>query len=115
MNLSLNYDAWRLAGPPEPDPLHPGPHASALLIEAGEIAIDAVGHYDGDGGALVSVQINGRHYKPETVADALAMLGVADSGFWSGPLDDDKLIALSDEAFEAMAEARAEFNRRDDE
>lgn len=105
--LPGSYDAWRTAGPDEQD-YHPGPHRNALTIEAGEVTIDAWGWYDGDG-VLESVQIDGKHIKPEAVQAALDLLGHADHTTWADPLDDDALAELSCAAFEADTEARAEY------
>ena len=109
MTLPASYDAWRLSPPEEPD-FHPGPHRDALTIEAGDITIDAWGWYDGDG-VLESVEIDGQHIKPEAVQSALSLLGHGDHTTWSGPLDSDALAELSSDAFEADAEARADWLR----
>ena len=110
MNPIQGYNAWRALAEAGDAPLHPGPHRHPLLIEAGVVTIDAWGWYDGDG-VLESVEIDGQHKKPEAVQSALSLLGHGDNTTWSGPLDSDALADLSREAFEADAEARADWLR----
>jgi hypothetical protein len=99
--LPASYDAWRTTAP-EPDPFHPGPHRNALLIETGDVTIDAWGWYDGDG-VLESVEIDRRHVSPGQVQIALTALGHGDYTSWAGTLDTDTLAQLSADAFDAEA------------
>jgi hypothetical protein len=94
--------------------MHPGPLRNPLLIETGDVTIDAFGWYDGTG-ALVSVEIDGKELDPGKVQGALYLLGHNDYTAWAAPLDSDKLAELSAEAFEDAAEAKAYHRERMDE
>ena len=68
-----------------------------LLIEAGEVQIDAEGEYDADTGALVSVRINGRQIPVHAVETALEALAPGDLGPWSRDLDAARLTELDND------------------
>ncbi len=80
-NLPASYDAWRTT-PPDDFPRNlrglPETIMSALLIEAGDVQIDAEGIYSTETGELVAVQINARQRSVAEIARALASLGVSD-------------------------------------
>lgn len=68
-----------------------------LLIEAGDVQIDASGDYDTETGALVAVTINGQRLRPHEVAMGLLLLCPEGAGSWSAPLDETELAeALRD-------------------
>ena len=69
-----------------------------LLIEAGDVQIDAAGTYDTETGALVAVHINGAQLRPHEVATGLLMLCPDGAGTWDAPLDEAGLA-------EAVAQA----------
>lgn len=69
-----------------------------LLIDAGDVQIDATGTYDTETGALTAVHINGQRLHPHEVATGLLMLCPYGAGTWSAPLDETELA-------EAVAQA----------
>lgn len=81
--MTCAYDAWRTTAPESP--WFHGELRHPLLIEAGDVSIDAIGVYDGNGD-LLSVEINKRHVAPCVLRQALALLGCDYPG-WDGPLD----------------------------
>jgi hypothetical protein len=104
--LPASYDSWRLSAPEGPS-MHPGPHERPLCIDEPDFLLDATGYYD-ENGELTGVRIGQKDVAPEAVAQALALLGI-ETGKWDAALDACTLAEMSRDAFEADAEARAEF------
>lgn len=109
MGHHATYDHWRTT-PPWDMPSRrarfaPSTVKTPLCIEDGDVTIDAYGIYETDGGALVSVEINGNAVPVHAVESALRMLG-ATSARWSDDLDPD---ALDDLARRAMDDAEADW------
>lgn len=69
-----------------------------LLIDAGDVQIDATADYDTETGALTAVTINKQRLHPHEVAAGLLMLCPDGAGTWSAPLDEAELA-------EAVAQA----------
>lgn len=95
----MGYDAWRTTPPWDKATARPRfcPQtvSTPLLIEAGEVQIDASGHYSTTTGELVSVEINGQHISPDAVSAALGVLcRPGDAGQWDDDLDEDVLADL---------------------
>lgn len=103
--LPASYDAWRLAGPPEPRRRSaPATVTEPLLIETRDMTLDAFGTYDAETGALISVKVNGTHKPPHEIE---AFFGSA-LGRELADLDQERL----DEILEQLAED-AECDRAD--
>ena len=81
-----------------------------LMIEAGDVQIDAIGHYD-ENGALITVFINDCNLAVAQVSAALFILCPDDVGPWADDLDGDTLNVLMNEAAENAACERAEHQR----
>ena len=116
-SLPRDYDAWRTTPPWDmgrtvwtPDTV-----TTPLLIEAGEIQIDATGTYDGETGGLLSVRVNGREIAPHQVAQAMLLLG-EDHCPWADDLDGSRLTELCQQAARDREDERADWQRdmRDD-
>ncbi len=106
------YDVWRTSPPEEPE-YHPGPHENPLCIENGDVVLDAIGVYDGEG-ELISVRINGADLPAHVVEAALKLLR-CDYPAWQDKLDPDRLLELSNEASEPDGDALWERLRDGDE
>ena len=68
-----------------------------LLIDCGDVQIDAIGWY-GEDGCLESVTINKRNLTVAQVSAALFILCPDDVGPWADDLDGDTLNVLLNEA-----------------
>lgn len=114
-NLPASYDAWRTA-PPHDVPTRASRYApetirTPLLIECGDVTIDAMGVYDAMDGELVTVEISGRELAPHDVSTALGILCPRDIGPWDNDLSADKLEDLCAEAAQdAMADHADHLN-----
>ena len=62
-----------------------------LLIEAGDVTIDAYGTYGAESGSLESVTINNRVVSIATIYAALGLICPDDGGSWADDLDGDTL------------------------
>lgn len=109
------YDAWKLASPYDKrrskwatDTVEDG-----LLIEGGEVQIDATGHYDAESGCLVSVQINGKHISEADVRKALHLLNAGCGEGWCADLDGARLGELLNDACADAAADYADHGRGD--
>ena len=71
---------------------------SPLMVEAGDVQIDAIGFYDVESGCLESVTINKRNLTVAQVSAALFILCPDDLGAWSDDLDGAELDVLVNEA-----------------
>ena len=69
-----------------------------LLIEAGDVTIDAYGIYDAKSGCIESVTINKRVVSIATIYAALGLICPDDGGSWADDLDGDTLNVLLNEA-----------------
>jgi hypothetical protein len=101
--LPAGYDAWRTAGPEDFAPKRPSyvpaEDRRPLMIEAGDIQIDAWGVYETDAGALMSVEINGQHFSPDEVRAKLNAMGCATvQGAWDDSLEPDELNQIAADA-----------------
>ena len=76
----------------------PSSVTTPLLIEAGDVQIDAYGIYDAESGCLESVTINKRNLTVAQVSAALHLLCPDHYGPWADDLDDDTLNVLLNEA-----------------
>lgn len=114
-NLPASYDAWRTT-PPDDAPRKrrlycPDDVSAPLLIEGREVQIDATGTYDALTGALVSVQINGRHLPVHQVEAAMTILCPGDTGDWTADLSADRLNELCAEAARDVADDYGDWLR----
>jgi hypothetical protein len=96
--MGLSYDTWRTT-PPDDLPgrrarFCPDTVENPLFIEAGELTIDATGHYSGETGDLLSVEVNSLHHTPEAVAAMLAAFCPEGIDRWAEPLDTTRLYEL---------------------
>lgn len=82
-----------------------------LLIEAGEVQIDAMGWYGVESGCLESVTINKRDLTVAQVNAALFILCPGDTGAWSDDLDGNTLDLLLNEAAHDAACDHADHQR----
>ena len=120
-NLPPSYDTWRTATPWDAeDRRHrssPDTIDESLLIEAGEITIDAVGEYDTNTCALVTVRINGADFAPHQVAAMLALFAPRHTGAWDADMDSDEMGNRLGEIAEDYESDRADYQRglRDDD
>jgi len=69
-----------------------------LLIEAGDVTIDAYGIYDAESGCLESVTINKRVVPTCAIVAALGLLCPDHYGPWADDLDGDTLNVLLNES-----------------
>lgn len=114
--LPPGYDAWRTAGPEDFSPKRPGyvpdEVRRPLLIEAGDVQIDAWGHYETESGALLSVEINGQHICPDALRMALCgMCCASEQGAWDDSLDTDALDEIARDAADDYADWAYEQGR----
>ena len=78
----------------------PSTVTTPLLIEAGDVTIDAYGTYDAESGTLESVTINKRVVPLCAIFAALHLLCPNEVGQWDADLDGDSLNVLLNEAAE---------------
>ena len=76
----------------------PSSVTTPLLIDCGDVQIDAYGTYDAESGALETVTINKREFTVAQVSAALFILCPDHVGPWSDDLDGDTLNVLLNEA-----------------
>lgn len=112
---AFDYDFWRLTPPEDRQPARMArldaiaSVTAPLLIEGGDLQIDAVGVYDAHSGSLVSVIIGGNALAPHTVDQAIALLGLTEAvGPWGDDLAADKLDALIYEEWQDREADRAD-------
>lgn len=110
MTVFPGYDAWKLATPDD-GPVITGTISTPLMIEAGDVQIDAIGEYEAGTGALVSVRINGREIAVHAVEGALDVLAPGATGPWSDDLDAARLTELCNEAMQDAADERGDYLR----
>jgi len=110
--LPPSYDAWRTTPPWDRDrpAWTPDSVETPLLIEAGEIQIDATGTYDGDTGTLLSVRINRREIAVHQIAQAMQLLG-EDRCPWADDLDAHALAELCEQAARDREDDRGDWLR----
>lgn len=113
-NLPRDYDAWRLSTPWDDHKRHvatPATIRQCLLIEAGEITIDADGEYDTESCELVTVWINGVDFAPHQVSAMLAVFAPRQTGHWDADMDSDEMGNLISELIEDSECYRADYQR----
>jgi len=76
----------------------PSSVTTPLLIDCGDVQIDAYGIYDAESGALESATINKRIVPTCAIVAALCLLRVEDAAQWVDDLDGDTLNVLLNEA-----------------
>jgi hypothetical protein len=76
----------------------PSSVTTPLLIDCGDVQIDAYGTYDAESGWLESVTINKREFTVAQVSAALFILCPDDVGPWADDLDGDTLNVLLNES-----------------
>jgi len=84
-------------------PQTPATVTTPLMIDCGDVQIDAIGTYDAESGCLETVTINKRNLTVAQVSAALFILCPDDLGAWSDDLDGDELNVLMQEAAEDAA------------
>jgi len=76
----------------------PSSVTTPLLIEAGDVTIDAYGIYDAESGCLESVTINKRVVPTCAIVAALGLICPDHYGPWADDLDGDTLNVLLNES-----------------
>jgi hypothetical protein len=89
----------------------PSDVTTPLLIEAGDVQIDAYGTYDVVSGSLETVIINGRKVSPDKITAALNLICPQSIGPWDDDLDGAKINELLNEDAENAACDWADWQR----
>ena len=89
----------------------PSTVTTPLLIEAGDVQIDAYGTYDVVSGSLETVIINGRKVSPDKITAAMNLICPQSVGPWDDDLDGSKLNNLVSEDAQDAADAWGDWQR----
>ena len=104
MNAIPGYDAWRLAGPPEPPRPACDTVQDSFTVNHRDLCIEGTGNYDAETGDLVSIDYAGREI-PVAILEAL----VGSHEVQRLCLSNERLTELCIEAAASEADARGDY------